>query len=186
MNTTPATSGNLCGYEGPTSKSFAFTLSPPIRLKPLLQFKNPNRVRFDLDAADIRAILARSRMHRHIIYPEFDNKGRLHYHGIIDMTIHDYVSWHKSTKHRFERTIGFTDLKELTTFQDKLKWNIYIRKSWPLTHKILQLEVDDPPIMKMKDLTARYDQRRHVKKKQIINNAGFDYGVQSVWPDFFN
>jgi len=124
--------------------SLAITISPPSRTE--TRFKEPNNLFFMDDMSSFRAVMKYNRIRKYIIYPEFDPKGRLHYHGIINMDINEYVRFHKHAIHKLKK-IGFVDIKKLNSFIDKLRWVTYMRKEWGITKEILNI---DQPVLPVK------------------------------------
>lgn len=108
------------------------TISPPLR-------KANNQ--FHIFADDMMIIKYIRRCSKHyMIYPEFDIKGRLHYHGLI--YISDPMKWYKQILPMF-RKIGFVDVQIIgRTFENKLNVLLYIRKHWMVTKDILN--INDP------------------------------------------
>lgn len=127
-----------------TNTSLAITISPPLRFRNGTKLKNPNRVIFDEDRIQIKAILKYIRCGTYILYPELDPKGRIHYHGIITMDVNQFVRFYKYAYWKF-MLIGFVDYKPLKTFIDKMRWIIYMSKSWGFTRDILEISL---PILK--------------------------------------
>lgn len=124
----------------------AITISPPHR-SDNIAFSDPNLMTYLEDRSYIRQILNYNRIRRYIIYPEFDDKGRLHYHGTITLDHNQYVRFHKHAIHKFRR-LGFTDIKSLKEFDDKLRWSYYIKKNWGLTKEILSQQ--EPMMVEIK------------------------------------
>lgn len=118
--------------------SLAFTLSPPHRFTSGTDLKNPNRVLYEEDKNQIKSILKYIRCGTYILYPEFDDKARLHYHGIINLDSNQKVRFYKYAHCKLKQ-IGFVDFKPLKTFEDKLKWVIYMSKHWPETKQVLEI-----------------------------------------------
>lgn len=122
--------------------TYAFTLSPPNRLIGT-KLKNFNRILYDSDRLALNSILMYNRIKRFIIYPEFDEKGRLHYHGNITVNNTQKVRLFKHAMCKM-RSIGFVDLKPLESFNDKIKWICYCKKQWHIARSVLEIE---KPIM---------------------------------------
>lgn len=124
--------------------TLAITISPPNRCKGS-KLKNPLRYMFDEDCAQMMSFFKYNRIKSFIIYPELDDKGRLHYHGIIKLDLNQFVRFHKHCIHKL-RLIGYVDIVNLSkkTFEDRLKWVIYITKNWSYTKSVLDLK--DPII----------------------------------------
>lgn len=96
---------------------FAITVSPPLR-------QADPKYLYNEDVYELRRWFNTFSQY-YMLYPEFDMKSRLHYHGVI--RVNDWIKLHK-TKHRISRLIGWIDIKPLMTFRDHLKWLIYCRK----------------------------------------------------------
>lgn len=128
------------------------------------RFREPNKLYFIEDVSHIRAVLKYNRIPRYIIYPEFDEKGRLHYHGILALDSNQYIRFYKHAMHKLKR-IGFVDVKPLKTFKDKLRWICYIKKSFGTTREILSIE---DPVMVM-----RY--KVHIHHTDFDNPSILDY-----------
>lgn len=79
----------------------------------------------------------------YIIYPEFDNTERLHYHGII--TITDNVKFHK-TNYLLGK-LGFTKWIKIKSNKENLRSTIYSMKDWALNRHIF-----DKPILYKKNV----------------------------------
>lgn len=63
----------------------------------------------------------------YILYPEFDKRNRLHYHGTI--TIKDKIKYHK-VLHKLN-LIGFTKIDPFKKdFTHKLTWLVYCQKHY--------------------------------------------------------
>lgn len=129
----------------------ALTISPPMRYT-YLQNKNPNRMLYDDDKNMIKQILSYNKIYKYIIYPELDEKGRLHYHGILDLDNTHYIRFHKHAIHKL-RQIGFVDITILNEFKNNLRYVIYMSKQWGTTKKILEL---DSPMMIRRDLAQKH------------------------------
>lgn len=108
--------------------TYALTISPPARVQ------SPRHL-YNSDRPYIQRHLNRCSSH-YIMYPEFDKKGRLHYHGII--LLNSLSSW-GFVKSTIDKNLGYCCLKRLPTFTDKLGWLLYCTKE----HQ----EIMPPPIM---------------------------------------
>ena len=99
--------------------TIAVTISPPRR---------DQSIRYSLknDTYIIRRWMNRFSKH-YMVYPELSPDMRLHYHGIAILT--DPVKLYK-TKHIINRQLGFSMIKRINTFDNKLIWLIYCRKQW--------------------------------------------------------
>lgn len=99
---------------------FGITISPPPRF-------NSAKALYIEDKYVIQRELNKV-SHRYILYPEFDNKARLHYHGFI--LIHDKTKWNKQVKHVLDKTLGYTLLSTFKNFKSQLGWLCYCRKEY--------------------------------------------------------
>lgn len=63
---------------------------------------------------------------RWALYPEFDDKQRLHYHGLA--YVHDTIKMYK-VKHLLDK-IGWTKLQKCIDFEDRLSYLIYSQKQY--------------------------------------------------------
>lgn len=98
---------------------YAFTISPRL-------YNGNQKFAYEVQSFKIRILL--KFISRHFcLYPEFDDKGRLHYHGIV--RVYDKVKLHK-TKHKFDREVGFLKYERLMTFKDHLTYLVYCRKQY--------------------------------------------------------
>lgn len=125
--------------------TIAITISPPHR--PLRnKMIEPYNLLFTEDSANINSIFRYSRIKTYLIYPELDHKGRLHYHGIINLGVNEYIRFYKHSIHKLSQ-IGYVDVKKINSFIDNLRWVIYMSKEWGITKDILSI---NEPIMKHK------------------------------------
>jgi hypothetical protein len=73
-----------------------------------------------------------------VLYPELDETGRLHFHGIV------YVKdWAKLFRHAYpwiRKNVGFIDIRKKAN--NKLGWLMYCMKNWARTQQ--DLEIDEP------------------------------------------
>lgn len=115
----------------------AITISPPNRTK-YIHHVNPLRLQYDEDKDQIKSILSYNKIYKYIIYPELDEKGRLHYHGIIDLDNTRYIRFHKHAIHKL-RQLGFVDITIIKQFINNLRQCIYMSKEWGSTSKILDI-----------------------------------------------
>lgn len=129
----------------------AITISPPTRQKYLCN-SNPNRMQYDDDKAIIKSVLSYNKIYKYIIFPEFDEKGRLHYHGIIDLDNTRYIRFHKHAIHKLKQ-IGFVDISLLKEFKNNLRQCIYMQKDWGMTKQILDISY---PILHRRDKATAY------------------------------
>lgn len=98
---------------------YALTISPPVREK------SP-RYLYNGDKPILIRQLNRCSDH-YILYPEFDPKGRLHYHGVVRLTSKTSWGFVKST---IQSMIGFSCLKQIKTHGEHIGWLNYCRKEY--------------------------------------------------------
>jgi len=115
--------------------SLAITISPKHRTHGTL-YVNPQRHLYLDDRMIIAFYLKKSNITRYIIFPEFDEKGRLHYHGRITVTPSQKVSLYRSIKPILERNIGFTDIVPVKHDLENL---IYCMKTFAHTQAMLDI-----------------------------------------------
>lgn len=119
--------------------SLAITISPPNRIK-WSGFRNTNRHLYDSDKFIIQAIMKYNRIKDYLFIPEFDIKGRLHYHGICTLTNTQKVRFYKHARVKLT-SIGYTDVKAIgTNIKDKLRWLCYAKKHWAFTQQVLEID----------------------------------------------
>ena len=107
----------------------AITISPPARQGRCLRF----RLQDYWDSIDV---VLRRMCKSYILYPEFDDNGRLHFHGMVgDFDKCKYFCW----KYKLDR-IGFTCVKPIT---NSLVWMLYCQKNWRKTCKVFSYEAYD-------------------------------------------
>ena len=148
----------------------ALTISPPYRHSSKL--RGPDRQFFDQDQNDIKTILKYNRIKVFTIYPEFSEKGRLHYHGILKLDKNQYIRFFKHAKNKLA-LIGLVDFKVMETIQDLLKWEFYIRKQWFITQEILEIT---RPIWSNKIvLNENQNKKKDIIKETIIPINLLDY-----------
>ncbi len=63
----------------------------------------------------------------YIIVPEFSDNGRLHYHGLFNMS--DKIKYYKS-KYSIDKEIGFVKVERINDFKSHLRWLMYIYKDY--------------------------------------------------------
>jgi len=124
----------------------AITISPPYRDKYKCN-ANPNRMLYDDDRIQIKSIMTYNKIYNFIIYPELDDSGRLHYHGIINLTNTQYIRFHKHAIWKL-RNIGFVLITIIKEFINNLRQVIYMSKHWGETKCILNVSY---PIMIRRD-----------------------------------
>lgn len=98
---------------------YALTVSPPHR-------NRSPRYLYNSDSPYLIRQLNRCSDH-YILYPEFDDKGRLHYHGVV--RINNKMSW-GFVKYNIDSALGYTCLKPLETNIDHIRWLLYCRKEY--------------------------------------------------------
>lgn len=88
-----------------------------------------------------------NKMSKHyVLVPEFSDKGRLHYHGTIQIT--DKLKMYNN-KYKLDR-LGFTKMDPLKTFKDHLRWTLYCRKNFGW----MRAEYDIITYMRLRRYTA--------------------------------
>lgn len=147
--------------------SLAVTISPPQRYEHYLV--NPMKMVYLDDVLYFRQVLNYSRIKRFIFYPELDPKGRLHYHGIVNLDHNEEVRFYKHTFFKLYN-VGFVDTKKLKTFKDKLKWTIYMQKEWGKTKDILSINWPFLPDHKLRDIKDNITQQRELITKKLITD----------------
>lgn len=117
--------------------TYLVTISPPPnRYNKML--KNPLSFLYSEDSLYITNVLKKG-VRRGYFIPEFDPKGRLHYHGIMTVNMHEKVTLFKSLKPKLER-LGFCQFVYAKDLMDKLRWIQYMRKEWLITSLILGID----------------------------------------------
>lgn len=129
----------------------ALTISPPPRVKYLTNV-NPNRCLYDDDKTQIKSILSYNKIYTYIIFPELDEKGRLHYHGILNLTHTQYTRFHKHAIHKLKQ-IGFVDITIIKEFINNMRYCLYMSKDWGTTKHILDISY---PIIPRRDKSLFY------------------------------
>jgi len=104
-------------------------------------------MQYDEDKSQIKSILSYNKIYTYIIFPELDEKGRLHYHGILDLNNTCYTRFHKHAIHKL-RQLGFVDISVLKSFENNLRYCIYMMKDWGNTKVILDISY---PIIHRRD-----------------------------------
>lgn len=127
-------------------QKIAITISPPPRTL-YRDTKNPYQFQFLDDKLIITQVFKYNRIKSFIIYPEFDSKGRLHYHGILNLNHNELVRFHKHAIHKL-RKLGFIDISPINAFSNNLRQIVYMSKDWGYTKDILEI---DSPIMYSKE-----------------------------------
>ncbi len=100
--------------------AYSMTISPPYRLSSPIFLYNE-------DIPKIKRWLRKFSRH-YVIYSEFDNESRLHYH--LSVWIHDITKYHK-TKYLLAGKLGYIKTKLLKTSFDLLRWHLYCIKDQP-------------------------------------------------------
>lgn len=132
----------------------ALTISPPNRMKGT-KLRNYNRFLFEEDILHIRAVFKYNKIRNFIIFPELDDRGRLHYHGIVSLNPSQYVRYRKHAEFKL-RLLGFVDAKPLKGFLDHLRWLFYCRKQFHIIQEILEIT---EPVMSLP--TKRIKNMKH-------------------------
>lgn len=101
-----------------------------VTISPVYRRRDP-RFLYNEDMYLIRKYLNRFSRH-YCLYPEFDDKSRLHYHGIIH--VHDNLKFHR-TKYLIDRDIGFSYFDKIGDFNHHLSILMYSMKNWAENHK---------------------------------------------------
>lgn len=122
------------------------TISPPKRsiLKP---GKDPLYGIYMDDKFNIETVFKYDKIRNYILYPEIDDKGRLHYHGKLYLTNSQLIRYYKHAQFHLAK-IGFVDVNNLSkkTQKDNERWTNYMQKDWKFTSQLLDIE--DPLIGK--------------------------------------
>lgn len=71
-----------------------------------------------------------------ILYPEIDETGRLHYHGIL--TVKDWAQLYRYAYPYIRKNIGFIDIRK--SKPNRLGWLIYCMKNWAQTQELLDIK----------------------------------------------
>lgn len=112
---------------------YEVTISPPYRNEwEKLHVKNPNALMYQSDKVRLRHWCKVAGIKRYVFYPEFSDKGRLHYHGMMRFTPSQQHTFFTSLQFKF-KMLGLLQYKPLATFGDLIKWSIYMRKDWGFT-----------------------------------------------------
>ncbi len=109
-------------FEKPVS--WSITISPPYR------HFSPEHL-YAEDIPVIRRWFRKFSKH-YILFSEFDDESRLHYHGTI--YINDMIKFHK-TRYHMSTKVGFIKIKLLKSPLDLLRWTFYIRKDYHFMYK---------------------------------------------------
>lgn len=123
-------------------------------------------------------VCAMKGIRRWIIYPELDKKDRLHYHGIINLTDHEYVTFYRKCRPMLEK-IGYIQTSRIENFAENLRTVIYCRKQWGEMKDLLQIT---SPIMAqrpkdtMKMIQSQMDNLDYGIKQNTFIHYGFIEG----------
>lgn len=109
----------------------------------------------------------------YIFYPEFDDNGRYHLHGI--MRIDDMVKWYKRAKRQIE-VMGFIKIEKLMTFKDHLQYLNYCKKNW---HENSELFI--API-KSKNKPKKRKPKRTFRNRRIVHCGVASVGTEATQP----
>lgn len=141
------------------------TISPPLRIVNVIKHKDPNfHIYFD-DMIQIRSILDYNRFEHYIIYPEFDSKGRLHYHGRINLNSNEKIRFYKHAMAKLAQ-IGYFHTSVIKhDIKSQLHWDLYMKKEWPITKEILGI---DNPIMPIRQSVKAKEDNLNARIKLIL------------------
>lgn len=140
------------------------TLSPPSRTMQYARnkFKNPNKCVYIDDISIIKNTFRRNKIKQYICCPEFDNKGRLHYHIRATVTPSQKVSIYKSVRPTLER-LGYVDVQPVKHDVENL---IYCLKSFKETSQILEI---DRPVYGILSETSKKIIKEDNSNKDILD-----------------
>jgi len=118
-------------------RKIALTISPEQRVEVKANGLNLEEVRqrYLKDCYCLHTALNRC-SNNYTIYPEFDDKGRLHYHGIV--FVHSLIAMKLETNPVLQDKLGFICIK----YDPDEKWDQYCEKEWEITKEIL--DITDP------------------------------------------
>lgn len=151
--------------KGGVSKTglYFITISPKYRLQdPLLLFHDD--IRF------LRPQFNKFSNH-YIIYPEFSDQSRLHYHGII--YINNTLKYNKS-KWRIDVHLGFMYCRYINDHKENIKSILYSSKQWGINKSYFK-----EPFIYQKDGT-KYKEPMCVKYKRLIIHDRFFNNQEDV------
>lgn len=131
------------------TRIYAITISPPI-------YRGRQEYIYEEHSVLIRRHLNKFSSY-YLLYPEFSQDARLHYHGVI--RIKDFIKYGK-TKHMLDRQVGYTNIKHLLSHIDHLRWLMYCKKEYTI-------EMFKPIIYKS----------LKKKKKYNIDTTELDHGL---------
>lgn len=129
------------------NRKFALTVSPKDRVD---KYNKIEHIYID-DVNIMRKYMKRCSSH-YIVYPETDAVGRLHYHGIIEVS--DKIKFVKQVIPALKR-IGYVCLKPLDTLKDNISWILYCSKEWMITKDIVDIQQPLIPQHKKKIIKDR-------------------------------
>lgn len=100
-----------------------------------------------------------------ILYPEFDNKLRLHYHGLV--VVNDKIKMYK-TKHKLDK-IGHTKIDKPKDFKNRLTYLIYCQKQYaeiksvykPIMYQRMRRKKIIPEVLPSKKTILHWFQAKH-------------------------
>lgn len=93
------------------------------------------------DKLYIQQVFRYNKIKSYILYPELDERGRLHYHGILTLSNTEYIRFEKHARHKL-RQLGHVDTSDCTQLKNNMRYMIYMKKNWMVTKDIL--EISDP------------------------------------------
>ncbi len=129
---------------------YGITISPPFR-------NYSPEFLYNKDTPIIIRWLKRFSKH-YIMFSEFDDSSRLHYHGTI--YIDDITKFHK-TRYNFSERVGYVKLDLLKKNKNLLTWTMYIRKQQYYMSK------DFPFYYHKKNIKIKKLKQKEVVKKNI-------------------
>lgn len=149
---------------------YFITVSPPYR------GLSVNKL-FRQDTDQMRQLFNQFSDH-YCLYPEFDDKGRLHYHGIVRIT--DKIKYFK-VKYRIDQ-IGYCCAKELKTHMDHMRSLLYCMKEWPDTRRLfttpfIYSKPSKAPPKKQLKVNPKCGHKHYEPRPFTIVDA-FEYGVK--------
>lgn len=147
-------------------RSLALTISPPCRVNKYNSLKSI----YYQDQYTIDSLL-RKCSKDYTIYPEQDINGRLHYHGVIQVS--DMIKYHKNVLPGL-KLIGFVKVKPITNLQ---KWLDYCKKEWENTKKVFG--IDDPLIWRTKRIPKEV-----LLKDENNKFIGYGFTMELVEDDY--
>lgn len=106
----------------------------------------------------------------YILYPEFDEQGRLHFHGMLHGYDRiKYFAW----KYKLDR-IGYTLVKPISEKTNaNIGWVLYCQKGWRSTCKVFSnVGVKIVPLVK-KNLRRKKEIIKYVEEPKVVNIYNF-------------